>query len=106
MPKKRVRLPYHRTFTPEELRALALGMLPVVMEDKWMGMLQEGSLDFHRSWTGFHIYRLCLRQGEQGIEAHTLLVNRSAKQYFNTDNAFDAEFVGFLTDRWLRGVRA
>jgi hypothetical protein len=106
MPKRRVELPFERTFTPDEVTALRAGLLPEVMEDKWIGLLHEGTIDLYRSWTGNHIYRLSLRQGAEGLVADRLTVNREPRQYGGKDDAWDIEFVGFLLGRWLRGETA
>lgn len=106
MPARRKVLPFHRAFTTAEVAALQHGMLPGQMEDKWFGVLSEGALDFHRSWTGYHIYRLLLRTEGRGLVGYKLIVSRGQSQYTNTDDARDLECVAFLIDRMLRGQPA
>lgn len=106
MPRKRVELPFHREFSREELKALAFGMLPSMMEERWIGLLHEGTVDLYRSWTGMHIYRLSLQGAEHGVVAFLLTVNREQEEYSGTDDDYDIEFVEFLLGRWLRGRRA
>ena len=106
MPKRRVELPFERTFMPEEVAALRAGLLPGMMEDRWIGLLHEGTIDLYRSWTGIHIYRLSLRYSAEGLVADGLTVNRETRQYRGKDDSWDIEFVGFLLSRWLRGKTA
>ncbi|WP_322794956.1 hypothetical protein [Tepidiforma sp.] len=107
MPRQRVELPYSREFSPEELRALARGLLPEDFDDRWVGLLREGSIDFHRSWTGYHIHHLPLERGPgvAGAVATKLVVNRDPRQYRNTDPQRDLEQVEWLLRWMLSGER-
>lgn len=62
------------------------------------GLLREGSIDFHRSWTGYHIFHLPLERGRgvAGAIATKLVVNRDPRQYRNTDPGRDLEQVEWL----------
>jgi hypothetical protein len=62
MPKRTVELPCYFEFTADDRRELAFTLVPEQMEDHSFGLLQEGAIDFHRSWTGYHIYGLPLQQ--------------------------------------------
>ena len=63
MPNRRVVIPFHRASQRRRSPGAAARPYPGPMGDHWVGVLHEGSLDFYHSWTGYHIYRLCLRQG-------------------------------------------
>ena len=45
-------LEYQRNLTPAEFRWVALGITPLVMEDKWFAYMEHSRLHYHRSWTG------------------------------------------------------
>lgn len=106
MPTRRKVVAFQHTFSAEDVKALRRALLPQTMDDKWFGVLREGSLDFYRSWTGFHIHRLLLRNEGRGLVAHKLIVSRARSQYMNTDDAYDREVVAFLIDQMLSGQRA
>lgn len=107
MPTRRTVLPFHVSFSPDEVKMLRNGMVPTCMEDKWFGILHDEFLDFYRSWTGYHIYRLCLCQGEDGtLVADSLIVSRARRQYTNTDPVHDLEMLAVLIERLLAGEPA
>jgi hypothetical protein len=104
LPAARARLKLTRSFSPEEHRRLALGLVPKGMEDKWLIFLEDGWLYFHRSWTGKCVYTVRLRaegaEGE-GSAIEEAWVNRDPEEYKRTDDAYDARLLGFLMDRLL-----
>jgi hypothetical protein len=96
MPSAPVELPFQRSFTEAEVQWLRRGLLPQRMEDKWFGILRSNSLDFYRSWTGYHVYRLSTREERSGIEIGPLIVNDDPEQYRRRDDGFDFERVDRL----------
>lgn len=102
-PKRRIVLPFHRVFTPGEVARLRRGLLPREMEDHWVGILHEGTLDFSRSWTGNHIYRLHLRSGDGNLVTDEVIVNRELRQYRGKDPAMDVETLEELIEWMIRG---
>jgi hypothetical protein len=67
-------IPYHRSFTADELSRLANGLIPEAMEDKWFVYFEPPHLFFHRSWTGRPIYRVALApDGDGGWVAEALV---------------------------------
>ncbi len=101
MPSARVELPFRRSFTEAEVGILRCGLIPHAMEDKWFGILRSGSLDFYRSWTGYHIYSLPMREVSGGIEVGALAVNDDPEQYRRRGDDFDIEMVDRLIGRML-----
>jgi hypothetical protein len=93
MPADRVKVPFSRSFTDEEAERLKRGLIPRVVEDTWFGVLHPGSLDFYRSWTGFHIYRLPVREGPGGMSVGPLIVNDDPAQYRRRGDDVDLEMV-------------
>jgi hypothetical protein len=45
-----------RTFSPDEMNLIKRGLVPEEMEDKWFIYWKDGTLFFHRSWTGYCLY--------------------------------------------------
>lgn len=66
MGSKRKIIPFKFLLTEKDIEKMLGGLVPENMEDKWIGFLHNTpSLDFYRSWTGYHIYHLPIRaQGE------------------------------------------
>ena len=52
---KRIGINLH--FTERQFRRLIRGLIPQQMEDKWFIFYEDGWLYFHRSWTGFGIFK-------------------------------------------------
>jgi hypothetical protein len=103
LPTKRARLQLERSFSPEEQRRLALGLVPEEMEDKWFIFLEDGWLYFHRSWTGKCLYTVRLRADGEGGAIEEAWVNREPEEYKATDDAYDARLLGYIIDRLLLG---
>ena len=64
MPEETERLNFHRIFTSVEIERLKVGLIPKVMEDKWFIYYDNHTLNIHRSWTGFHIYKITMQPCE------------------------------------------
>ncbi len=62
IPELNTQLQLERTFTLKEYEHLSWGQIPQEMEDKWFTYLEDDWLYFHRSWTGFCIYQVSLKQ--------------------------------------------
>jgi hypothetical protein len=94
-------LPYERAFNLDEAERLAWGLIPQDMDDKWFIILRAGSLDFYRSWTGLHIYRLTITQMEAGLVAGPLLVDGERPPHPHYPDEWHINFVNRLIDRVL-----
>ena len=44
-------------FNESQFSKIKNGLIPEEMEDKWFIYYEEGFLYFHRSWTGFGMYK-------------------------------------------------
>jgi hypothetical protein len=100
-PAQHARIDYRRWFSAVEARKLVDGRIPREMDDRWFIAMQPGALDFYRSWTGYHVYRLMVRQTDSGVEAGPLLASRDDAQYRCQDEHYDVETVNMLIDRLL-----
>jgi hypothetical protein len=107
MPRQCTELRVRDHFTLDELERICRAVLPGEMEDKWIALPgEEGALlvDFHRSWTGFHVYRVHFREDEPtGYAIDRVVVNRDPEQYQETDDAYDGELVRWLIRSLLLG---
>lgn len=103
MPGQKTSLPFQRTYTEQEYQHLILGLNPEEMEDKWFVFEEGGWLHFHRSWTGFCIYRVHCEKAAAGYTTTETWVNRDPEQYSETDDAFDAALLQFLIETLLLG---
>ena len=100
-PERRARIRVEDRYSIEEAECLLATVLPEVMEDKWLVLHDDGTLNFYRSWSGFHVYALeFVPAGEAGEYAPGYAwASREPAEYTQTDDARDAEIL-----RWL--VRA
>jgi 8-oxo-dGTP pyrophosphatase MutT (NUDIX family) len=89
MPAKKARLPFGMRFSPGEVARLRKGHIPHEMEDKWFIFFENDWLNFHRSWTGYCIYRLRLEPDGECYRVAEAWVNRDSKQYTNKKLATD-----------------
>ncbi len=61
------------------------------MGDNWVGVLNEGLVDFSRGWTGVHVSRALLRPAGEGLEAPATIANRGRRQCGSDDREFAVE---------------
>ena len=65
-------IPLDMTLTQGEFERLAWGVVPEDMDHRWFVYFDGAALCFHRSWTGFLIYRVLVRDARDGV--HTPLL--------------------------------
>lgn len=92
-PQSGVPLDLEANFTAEDFLKIKEGYVPEEMEDKWFIYFANGWLNFHRSWTGFLIYKLQILPKKIGFSVTDSWVNRDYEQYQNTDINKDRELV-------------
>jgi len=73
------------------------------MEDKWFIYFENGWLYFHRSWTGFGIYKAQLKKEPDGNgnSISEFWVERNQKKYINKDDHKDIQTFSLLITRGL-----
>ena len=98
MPSRHETFVLHRSFSGDEMDALRRGNIPQAMEDKWFLYMEGTTLFAHRSWTGYCIYKIDLKENND----HVVTVNRDPEQYSCTDAEEDAEALNSLLDHWTR----
>lgn len=104
MPASRVKLPFERSLSQEEMAHVARGFIPSMMEEKWFSYFEDGVLRFHRSWTGIEIFRVqCVPLlGPSGAwQLADVQVNRHSGQYMEVDAAADQSKLRDLIDNLL-----
>lgn len=90
-----------RTLTRDEWKIVRRGILPTEMEHKWFVYADESSIHFHRSWTGFCIYRLDIVPADDGVSVVGGSVNRDRSQYQGDSIRTETENVSNFLDGWL-----
>jgi len=86
---------------------IRFGLLPEVMEDKWFSYYENGSLCFHRSWTGFKIYEAKIEKDESewGYCITELIVERDTDLRRDADDDEDCGIFKHLLIGGLLGMR-
>ena len=103
MPAAQGHLQIDRTFSEEDYQRLSKGRIPQAMEDKWFIYLDGDWLSFHRSWTGYCIYRVRLDRRESTHHSAEAWANRDVTQYSYPSDDEDAANLLFLIDVLLLG---
>ena len=91
-------------FTDKQFSKLTKGLIPQAMEDKWFIYFENDELYFHRSWTGFGIYKAKLKKEKKGFSIKEFWVERNQEKYQNEDENSDIENFSFLIARGLLGI--
>jgi len=105
LPAEHAPLVVEREFTQQEYARIACGVVPEQMEDKWFIFLEDTSLFFHRSWTGFCIFQVTLTQQSTIYAIADVLVNRDTTQYSGSTDIYDKQLLLFLINNLLLDER-
>ncbi len=103
MPDRRTRIALDFRLTADEADRVRRGLVPAEMEQHWFAYFEDNVLHWHRSWTGFYIYRVQFVDDGEGLRATEMLVNREFRQYENTNDERDRREIEALT-RELAGM--
>ena len=88
-------------FTNEEFVKLTRGFIPQQMEDKWFIYYDEGWLYFHRSWTGFGIYKAQIFKEHDGYLIKDFWAERNFVKYQGGDCSDEYYFPELIADTLL-----
>ena len=99
---KRIDLLIH--FNDKQFEKLRQGLIPNQMEDKWFIFYENDWLYFHRSWTGFGLYKARLIKEQNGYLIKEIWVERNQEKYENEDDQTDVENITSLIARGLLGI--
>lgn len=91
-------------FTDKQFSKLNNGLIPQQMEDKWFIYYENEWLYFHRSWTGYGIYKAKLNKVTNGYTIKEFWAERNQEKYKNDDDNTDIETFTFLIARGLLGI--
>jgi len=91
---KRIKIALH--FTEEQFLNLKKGLIPHEMEDKWFIFFEDDWLYFHRSWTGYGIFKAQLTKETRGYSIKEFWAERKHEKYSNEDDRSDIEALCFL----------
>jgi ADP-ribosyl-[dinitrogen reductase] hydrolase len=64
-----------------QLNKLKLGLVPNEMEDKWFAYFHNDHIHFHRSWTGFEIFKAKINTSENGSQINAFWVEQNPEKY-------------------------
>jgi hypothetical protein len=96
-------LPYTATFTADEYSRLCEGLKSRSMDDKWVVVFNKPNLDFRRSWTALHVYRVVLEGGHHGATVRRALWSSSLHAQSPSETEYQAELLTFLVSNLLLG---
>ena len=109
MPARTVRLPFTGSYSLEEYERLARGLVPEVMEDKWFIFENDGTISFHRSWTGICAYEVRLERVGERYRVTEARANNDFREYGVGSRAeslvYAARLLRFLIENLLLGRR-
>lgn len=91
-------------FSDHHFLKLTKGLIPQQMEDKWFIYYDNKWLYFHRSWTGYGMYKAKLNKEVEGYSIKEFWAERNKEKYENEDDNADIEDFTFLIARGLLGI--
>lgn len=65
----------------EQLQKLKLGLIPNEMEDKWFAYFNCEYIHFHRSWTGYEIFKAKVNTTDKGCQINEFWVEQNLDKY-------------------------
>lgn len=69
-----------------------------------MSFYENDWLYFHRSWTGYGLYKAQLIKEKDGYSIKEFWAERNQEKYKNEDDSTDIETISFLIARGLLGI--
>jgi hypothetical protein len=106
MPKKHVVVPFIKHLNSREAELVRRGLIPEEMEQKWFIYWEGDTLHFHRSWTGYCIYKVTFEPEGNGLAATQLRINHSPTQHKGASDDHDRQMAAWLIDALLLGKQA
>jgi hypothetical protein len=98
LPHRHVTINVNLSYSNIQKKKIIKGFIPKAMEDKWFIFFDRGILNFHRSWTGFCVYRVYCREEDNKFFLTHADVNRDPEQYKETNDDFDQQMISFLVN--------
>jgi ADP-ribose pyrophosphatase YjhB (NUDIX family) len=101
MPREHITVPLTLSFDDRQMARIRLGFVPWDQNQKWFIYFANGTLNFHRSWTGFCIYRVQFRRPGRCWQAVEAQINRQSEQYGGQSDEEDLRLIQELIDNFL-----
>lgn len=99
---KRIDIALH--FTDKQFLKLKNGLIPERFEDKWFIYYENEWLYFHRSWTGFGIFKAQVIKEQDGYSIKEFWAERNKEKKKYDDDHADIESISFLIAMGLLGI--
>ena len=98
MPRTRAHFKLEIPLSDDEFETLAWGHIPEEMEDHWFMYFDGDAFCFHRSWTGYCIFRVYVKRSEDrvGYVLYRVTANRKKEQYGEENDEHDAVLVAIM----------
>jgi ADP-ribosyl-[dinitrogen reductase] hydrolase len=91
------------SFNEDEFYIIQRGLIPEEMEDKWFIFYEDGWLYFHRSWTGFGIYKAQIIKEGYDYYIKEFWVERNQEKFGEIYDENDVNNITFLIFNGLLG---
>ena len=91
-------------FTKEEYQKLIRGHIPYQMEDKWYIFYEDDWLYFHRSWTGYGMYKAQVLPDQNGYYIDEFWAERRKEMNKYGDDYNDSWEFLMLVSYYLLGI--
>lgn len=88
-------------FDKYEFERIQWGYIPVQMEEKWFAYFDNNWLHFHRSWTGYEIFKAEIVAVNEAYVINSFWAERNPEKYANTNEEVDIQTFCFLIARLL-----
>lgn len=92
MPERHVRIPIDLVLREYEIQRLRYGFYPD-NDTRWFVYIANNCLYFHRSWTGFCIFKMPIQVKDGVYRINELIANRDPDQYNPTEDHDDRETI-------------
>ncbi|OYE00476.1 hypothetical protein [Nostoc sp. 'Peltigera membranacea cyanobiont' 232] len=96
MPSASTKIALEKLYSQEEFDRITAGVIPEQMEDKWFIFYEAPWIYFHRSWTGFCIFKVRFEVVGDSVKIAEVQVNRDPAEYSNTDDKRNASMLLIL----------
>jgi hypothetical protein len=83
-------------FSQEQYTKMKRGLIPHEMEDKWFIFFENNWLYFHRSWTGYGIYKAEIKENNGRYCINEFFVERNKEKYKCENDNEDIDSFTFL----------
>jgi hypothetical protein len=93
-------------FSEEQYMKIKNGLIPQEMEDKWFIFFENNWLYFHRSWTGFGIYKAEIKRNNEKYCINEFYVEHNKEKYACDNENEDIDNFTFLIAWGLLNVDA